>query len=81
MKTQKLKIALIGLCDSQKKSKTNKKGLAVIIKANRKILSQIFKSTKLFYLLLFINNSNNSRHKSSFLKKNKKREIERKKEK
>ena len=59
MKTQKLQFALAGLYGSQKKKKNQKLIL-------RKILIQIFKCTKCFYLLLFINNSNNSRYTSSF---------------
>ena len=58
MKTQKLQFALAGLYGSQKK-----KNQKLIL---RKILIQIFKCTKCFYLLLFINNSNNSRYASSF---------------
>ena len=80
MTTQFLQFALTSLYDSQKKSKTKKKKCpTVITKANRKIPTQIFKSTKLFtYYVLSINNSNDSRYKSSFLKR-KKRERNKKK--
>ena len=69
IRTQKLQFALTSLCDSQKKIQKlmKKKSLTVILKPNRKILTQIIKSTNFFtYYILFINNSTDSRY-ASFL--------------
>ena len=53
---------------NKKKKKTNKKKRPTLItKANRKMLTLKFKSTKFFTdYILFINNLNDSRYKSSF---------------
>ena len=74
MKRQKLQFVLTSLHNLQKKLKTNEKKQkkncpTVIIKANRKILTQISKCTKFFsYYIVFIINSNDSRY-TPFLKK------------
>ena len=55
-----------------------KKCPTVIIKANRKMLTKIFKSIEFFtYYILFIYNSNDSRY-TSFLKKGRKKERNKK---
>ena len=94
MKTQKLQFALTSLHNLQKrknqklikKPKKQKKPCPIVImKANRKILTQISKSTKFFtYYIVFINNSNDSRYTSCLFKKkkeNKKRNKKKKAEK
>ena len=49
----------------------------VTIKANRKIPTQISKSTKFFtYYIVFINNSNDSRYTPTFFKKEQKEKKE-----
>ena len=68
MKTQKLQFVLTSLYDSQKDKKLIKKCPTLITKLNRKIQTLISKSTKVSYLLLFINNSDNSRLTSCFRK-------------